>query len=249
MATTDNEKWADRMRIMSLHGISKDAWKRFTKSGSWFYEIVEPGFKYNLTDIASSIGIHQLRKADKFMNERKKIAYYYGTKLKDIPGLALPYEKENTLHSWHLYAVRIDSKVTGIHRDEVIEKLKENNIGSSVHYIPLHLHPYYRDKYGLKKGDFPNAERIFDQCLSLPIFPGLTKSELDRICGALKNILEGSLSEQKLNRADQTVSVPGFPGTAKRRLGTRADQTVSVPGLLGLKNARKDLIPRSLGGK
>ncbi len=191
MATTDNEKWADRMRVMSLHGISRDAWKRFTKSGSWFYEILEPGFKYNLTDIASAIGIHQLRKADKFMKERKKIADYYGSRLKGVPGLALPSQKNGFLHSWHLYEIRVDSNVTGIHRNEVIEKLKENNIGSSVHYIPLHLHPYYREKYGLKKGDFPNAEKLYDQCLSLPIFPGLKKSELDRICVTLKKVLGG----------------------------------------------------------
>lgn len=191
MATTDNEKWAERMRIMSLHGISRDAWKRFTKSGTWFYEILEPGFKYNLTDIASAIGIHQLRKAGKFMSERKRIAEYYWAKLKGIPGLGLPSQKEEMLHSWHLYEVRIDSGITGIHRNEVIEKLKEDNIGSSVHYIPLHLHPYYREKYGYRKGDFPNAENLFDQCLSLPIFPGLKNAELDRICSSLKKILGG----------------------------------------------------------
>ena len=125
------------------------------------------------------------------MKERKKIADYYGAKLKGVPGLALPSQKNGFLHSWHLYEIRIDRNVTGIHRNEVIEKLKENNIGSSVHYIPLHLHPYYREKYGLKKGDFPNAEKLYDQCLSLPIFPGLKKSELDRICVTLKKVLGG----------------------------------------------------------
>ncbi|HCE45591.1 MAG TPA: UDP-4-amino-4,6-dideoxy-N-acetyl-beta-L-altrosamine transaminase [Lentisphaeria bacterium] len=189
MATTENEKWADRMRIMSLHGISKDAWKRFTKSGTWYYEIVAPGYKYNLTDIGSSLGIHQLKKADKFMAERKRLAEMYGKALKGIPGIILPKEKPDTKHSWHLYVIRIDSAITGIHRNEAYNMMKEAGIGCSVHYIPLHMHPYYREKYGLKNGDFPVAEKLFDQCLSLPIFPGLKKSEFDRICTALKKIL------------------------------------------------------------
>ncbi len=188
MATTDRQEWADRMRIMCLHGISKDAWKRFTKSGTWYYEIVAPGYKYNLTDIASSIGIHQLKKAGSFMTERRKIAAAYGKALKGIPGITLPAENPDTRHSWHLYVIRIDGAVTGVHRNEAYEMMKEAGIGCSVHYIPLHMHPYYREKYGFKKGDFPVAEKLFDQCLSLPIFPGLKKTEFERIVSTLKKI-------------------------------------------------------------
>lgn len=186
MATTDNEQWADRMRVMSLHGISKDAWKRFTKSGSWFYEIIAPGFKYNITDIAASLGLHQLRKAEKFWNARRKIAAKYGKLLADIPGVSLPSERPGTKSSWHLYIIRIDSKKTGLLRNEMIEFLKKENIGTSVHYIPLHLHPYYRDKYGFTKGDFPVAEKLYDQNLSLPIYPGMTDKDLARVANAIK---------------------------------------------------------------
>jgi perosamine synthetase len=185
MAATNNENYADRMRIMSLHGISKDAWKRFTAKGSWKYEIAAPGFKYNMTDIAASLGIHQLKKADYFREERAKIAKKYHSLLKDIEGLILPREKKNTISSWHLFAVRIQSGITKIHRDEVIEKLKENGIGASVHYMPLHLHPYYREKYGYKAGDFPVSEKLFSECLSLPIYPGLSDSQIEKIANTL----------------------------------------------------------------
>ncbi|HBC87108.1 MAG TPA: UDP-4-amino-4,6-dideoxy-N-acetyl-beta-L-altrosamine transaminase [Lentisphaeria bacterium] len=190
MATTDNQAWADRMRIMSLHGISKDAWKRFTKSGTWYYEIVAPGFKYNMTDIAASLGIHQLKKANKFMAERKKLAEAYGKALKGTLGIILPKEKPGTKHSWHLYVIRIDSAVTGIHRNKAYDKMKAAGIGCSVHYTPLHLHPYYRKKFGFKKGDFPVAEKLADQCLSMPLYPGLPRKSFQRIISTLKGIVK-----------------------------------------------------------
>ncbi len=190
MATTDNEEWADRMRVMSLHGISKDAWKRFTKSGSWFYEIIAPGFKYNITDIAASIGMHQLRKAEKFWNARRKIAGRYSRLLADLPGVGLPSERPGTKSSWHLYIIRIDAGKAGIHRNEMIEFLKNEGIGSSVHYIPLHMHPYYRDRYGFAKGDFPVAEKLYEQNLSLPIYPGLSDKEIKQIADAIKKIIK-----------------------------------------------------------
>lgn len=191
MAATSNEGWADRIRIMSLHGISKDAWKRFSKTGSWYYEIIAPGFKYNMSDIAASIGIHQLKKSDNFWKARKKVVEMYNSELTGTPGVTLPKEKQDTQHSWHLYIIRIDSSITGIHRDEFIEELKKRNIGTSVHYIPLHLHPYYKNKYDFKKNDFPVAEKLGEQILSLPLYPLLKEEEILRICDAVKSIAGG----------------------------------------------------------
>lgn len=190
MATTDNQEWADRMRVMALHGISKDAWKRFSKAGSWYYEIVAPGFKYNLTDVASAIGIHQLKKADLFMDERKKVAEKLTKGLHGIPGIVLPFEKKDRKHAWHLYEIRIVASETGITRDLFIDKMKDAEIGCSVHYIPLHMHPYYKEKYGFVKEDFPISGMLASEIMSLPIYPGLTDEEIHRICEAVKKIVK-----------------------------------------------------------
>jgi perosamine synthetase len=186
MATTNNHEWADRMRVMSLHGISKDAWKRFERSGSWYYEIVAPGFKYNMPDTAAAIGVHQLKKADSFWNERKKVAELFSEKLAGVEGVIIPSEKENRKHSWHLYIIRVDSPPSGINRDDFIKKLGENGVGSSVHYMPLHMHPYYKEKLGVEPEDFPVAQKLFNQIVSLPIYPGLTDAEIDKICDTVK---------------------------------------------------------------
>ncbi len=183
MATTNKQEWADRMRVMSLHGISKDAWKRFTKSGSWFYEIIAPGYKYNITDIAASVGIHQLKKADAFWNERCRIAEKYGRLFDGVEGILTPSEKKGTKSSWHLYGIRVNSKI----RNHLIDILKEKNIGTSVHYIPLHMHPYYRDKYGFKIGDFPISEKLYAESVSLPIYPGLSDEDINTVAESVKN--------------------------------------------------------------
>jgi dTDP-4-amino-4,6-dideoxygalactose transaminase len=168
MAVTDNQEWADRMRVMSLHGISKDAWKRFTKSGSWRYEIVAPGFKYNLTDIAAAIGIHQLKKADSFWEGRRKVAALFSEKLAGTPGIVLPVERPDRRHSWHLYEIRVVEAEAGVSRDEFIERMTASEIGVSVHYTPLHMHPYYRDRHGYAEEDFPVAATLGRQFVSLP---------------------------------------------------------------------------------
>lgn len=177
MATTNRQDWADRMRIMSLHGISKDAWKRFTRSGSWFYEIIAPGFKYNITDIAASLGIHQLEKAMRFWELRKAIAAKYNMFFKDAPHILPVSEREGTESSWHLYSIRVPAKI----RNRLIDLLKERGIGTSVHYIPLHLHPYYREKYGFVGGEFPVAEKLYSETISLPIYPDLKDSQVQRV--------------------------------------------------------------------
>ena len=191
MACTDNQELADRIRIMSLHGISKDAWKRFTAEGTWRYEILAPGFKYNLTDLAAAIGIHQLRQADSFRERRAEVAAEYHRQLAGLPAVVLPVEDANRRHSWHLYAIRIDPAHTTVTRDRAIELLKQRNIGTSVHWIPLHMHPYYVRTYGYAPGDFPVAARIAGEVLSLPIYPDLTVDEITYVAGALREILGG----------------------------------------------------------
>jgi dTDP-4-amino-4,6-dideoxygalactose transaminase len=148
MATTENREWAERMRMMSLHGISKDAWKRYTAEGSWYYEILAPGYKYNLTDIAAAIGIQQLKKCDAFWRRRQQYAALYREAFTDIPGIIIPPMVEDGQHAWHLYVIQLQLERLRIDRNTFIEILKQQNIGTSVHFIPLHLHPYYRDSFG-----------------------------------------------------------------------------------------------------
>jgi len=192
MLATNNEKLADRARVMSLHGISKDAWKRYDKRGSWRYEVLAPGYKYNMPDLAAAVGVNQLKKARAFRDERARVAAGYAERLKDIPGIRLPNAAENVEHSWHLYVVRINQNERGVHRDEFIERMRENGVGTSVHFIPLHLQPYYRDAFGYRDGDFPVAEKLFDEIVSLPIYPGLDDDALDRIADAVgKSLTRG----------------------------------------------------------
>lgn len=189
MAVTDSAAWAERMRIMSLHGISKDAWKRFSSEGSWYYEIGAPGFKYNLTDIAAALGIHQLRRADELWRARREVAAMYRNALAGLPGLELPDELPNRQHSWHLFSVRLDLDVWRLGRARFIEEMKLRGIGTSVHWMPLHLHPYYRETYGLGPGMFPNAETAWPRLVSLPLFPGMGSNEVSAVVAAMKDIL------------------------------------------------------------
>jgi perosamine synthetase len=189
MALTDNPEWADRMRIMSLHGISKDAWKRFSKEGSWYYEITAPGYKYNMTDIAAAIGVNQLKKADDFHKARTEIAEIYNKEFADVPGITIPSVKQNVKHSWHLYIIRINDSA-GISRNEFIRKLADAGIGTSVHYIPLHLHPYYKENFGYRPDDFPVALKLYSQVISLPVYPAMSQEDIRRVTETVKSILK-----------------------------------------------------------
>lgn len=192
MACTNDPKIAERMRIMSLHGISKDAWKRFTAQGSWYYEIIAPGYKYNLTDIASAIGLHQLRQADTFRDQREVVAGQYAKLLADIPELILPSLQPNRRHSWHLYVIRLRLDRLTIDRAAVIDALKAEGIGTSVHWIPLHMHPYYRETYGFKPSDFSVAERLSREIISLPIYPGLSATEVGQVVETLRKTISAA---------------------------------------------------------
>lgn len=190
MATTENPEWAERMRLMSLHGISKDAWKRYTAEGSWYYEILFPGYKYNLTDIAAAIGVEQLKKCDAFWVQRQHYATCYGKAFRDVPGISAPQGADCGQHAWHLYVIQLELERLRIDRNHFIELLKEHQIGTSVHFIPLHLHPYYRDLYGYRCEDFPRASAAYDRILSLPIYPRLTSADVQRVIGVVSSLVK-----------------------------------------------------------
>lgn len=186
--TTDDDELADKLRILRLHGISKDAWKRYSEKGSWYYEIEECGWKYNMTDIQAALGIHQIKKLDKFIEIRRRYAAIYNEELKKVDGMITPYEKSNIKHVYHLYPILLRS----YNRNEFIEKMYERGIGCSVHFIPLHLHPFYKNTFGFKKGDFPNAEWIYEREVSLPLYPKMGEKDLRYVIDNIKEILENN---------------------------------------------------------
>jgi dTDP-4-amino-4,6-dideoxygalactose transaminase len=192
MACTNNPEHADRMRMMSLHGISHDAWKRYTAAGNWYYEIIAPGYKYNLTDIAAAIGLHQLRKADQLHERRTQWAKLYSELLGDVEEVVLPTVMPNRIHSWHLFPVRLKQNSNGLDRAAVIDELKKAGIGTSVHWMPLHMHLYYRHQLGCERDDYPCAAAVYPELLTLPLFPDLTDEDVEYVCAQLKEILARS---------------------------------------------------------
>lgn len=189
MITTNNEELADKMRILSLHGISKDAWKRYSSEGSWYYEILYSGYKYNMSDLQASIGIHQIGKLDQMQKRREEIADKYNKSFAEIPQLTTPTVKNYATNAWHLYPVQVNDDLLSINRNDFIEALKAENIGTSVHFIPLHLHPYYKEKYGFKGISFPNAESLYNHEISLPIYPKMADEDVDDVISAVKKII------------------------------------------------------------
>jgi len=181
MATTNNPEYAKNIRVNRLHGIDRDAWDRYTSRGSWYYEIVDNGNKYNSTDINAALGLVQLKKQYELRDKRAKIASRYIEAFKDNPNITLPVVKEDRETSWHLFVIKVNN------RDEVIEKLKSRGIGCSVHFIPIHKHPYYKERYGYKDSDYPVANTVFEKSLSLPIYPDMSSEEIDYV---IKNVLE-----------------------------------------------------------
>jgi dTDP-4-amino-4,6-dideoxygalactose transaminase len=189
MAVTENPEWAEHMRIMGLHGISQDAWKRYTAEGSWYYEILYPGFKYNLTDIAAAIGIEQLKKCTHFWEIRQRYATLYNEGFQEVPAIITPYVAPEVQHAWHLYVIQLDIERLRIGRNEFIALLKQEGIGTSVHFIPLHLHPYYRDTFGYGPPDFPHASFVFERIVSLPIYPKMTEADVQRVIDTVSRLV------------------------------------------------------------
>jgi dTDP-4-amino-4,6-dideoxygalactose transaminase len=191
MLVTRDEALARRARVMRLHGMSRDAFDRFTATvPSWYYEIVAPGFKYNLTDIAAALGIHQLKKANAFQRRREAIARRYHEAFGNCGVVVPPDAPPGELHAWHLYAARL-APDSGVSRDRFIERMFEQGIGCSVHYIPLHLHPYWRERYGLNAALFPHSQRAYEQMVSLPIYTRMSDADVERVVATVKASLSG----------------------------------------------------------
>lgn len=190
MITTNNKKLAEMLPILRLHGLSRDAWKRYSVTHFTLYEAIVPGFKYNLTDIASSLGIHQLARIEKNLKVRAKIwrSYVKGFKSEKLLTLPAPIETR-TRHAMHLFAILLDLEKMKVGRNEFVDRLIKENIGSGVHFAPIHLQPYYRNTYGYKKGDFPNAEFVGERILSLPLGANLTSRDVADVIAAVKKVL------------------------------------------------------------
>jgi dTDP-4-amino-4,6-dideoxygalactose transaminase len=188
MVTTNDGSLADRIALMRLHGMSRDAWKRYTAEGTWRYEITEAGYKYNLTDPQAALGLVQLSKCEEMWRRRVAIAQKYDKALASFEAYRTPKVAEGVQNAWHLYVILVKRSALRIHRDRVMEELRQRGIGTSVHFIPLHLHPYYQRTWGYRPGEFPVAEDYFDRCISLPIYPGMTDEDLHRVIEALHDI-------------------------------------------------------------
>jgi perosamine synthetase len=190
MLTTDNPEYAERAAMMRLHGISGDAWKRYAKEGSWYYEVVDAGYKLNLPDVLAALGVAQLAKCDRFWRRRSEIAALYRQRLTDFEELELPPGCDDTdQHSWHLFIIRICHDALQLTRNEFIDELKRSGIGTSVHFIPLHSHPFYQKRFGYRPGDFPNAEDAYSRSISLPLFPAMTEGDVKSVLKAIEKII------------------------------------------------------------
>ena len=189
MLTLDDAKLADRIRRLSLHGLSRDAWKRYSRAGSWRYDVVELGYKYNMTDVAAGIGLGQLEKFGEMQRRRRRLARLYTDHLDGLEAFETPVELPGTTHAWHLYILRLRPGVLRIGRDELIERLRERGIGTSVHFQPLHLHSYYRKTLGHRRGSFPETERQSARALSLPLYPGLGERRAARVIEVIEDLV------------------------------------------------------------
>jgi perosamine synthetase len=192
MLVTDDDAIAARARLMSLHGISGNAWNRYSAAGSWYYEIQDVGFKYNLTDLAAALGLVQFSRAEELLDERRRLARGYLERIAASAAAGLvevPADEADGSHAWHLFVVRVHLDRLRIDRAQVIDALKALGIGTSVHFIPHHLHPYYRNRWGYQPADLPLAAAEYERVISLPIWPGMTDADLDRVVGSLEAVL------------------------------------------------------------
>lgn len=188
--TTDDPEAYDWLRRMSLHGLDLDAWQRYSPVGFKHYEIIYPGFKYNLTDLAASIGLHQMRRLPEFIRVRERYAKRYEEAFADLEEVILPRDADNGVHAWHLYPILVRPERLRITRDQMIEALHRENIGVGIHYRAVHLQKYYRETFGFKRGDFPNAEFISDRVLSLPLYPAMTEADVQDSIRAVRKLVQ-----------------------------------------------------------
>jgi dTDP-4-amino-4,6-dideoxygalactose transaminase len=188
MVTTNDARLAERMRVLCLHGISKDAWNRYSEKGSWYYEVIEPGFKYNLSDIQSAIGIHQLAKIERFHALRAAYAGVYNRRLADTAEVEAPPSCAYGRHAWHLYEMRLNLDRLSISRNEFIDELRQRGIGTSVHFIPIPLHPFFQKWAQLEHNQCPRAMELYGRMISLPIYPSLTMDQIHFVTDSIKQI-------------------------------------------------------------
>jgi dTDP-4-amino-4,6-dideoxygalactose transaminase len=189
MLVTRDAALAKRARVMRLHGMNRDAFDRYTaKVPSWYYEVVAPGFKYNLTDIAAALGLQQLKKARAFQQRREQIAAMYGAAFAGLPLRLPPQPRSGDQHAWHLYVLRL-ADGAGIERDRFIERMFDAGVGCSVHYIPLHLHPYWRDRYALRPEQFPHSQQAYERMFSLPLYTRMDDGDVQRVVDAVRAVL------------------------------------------------------------
>jgi len=189
MVTTNKEVWADKIKMYGLHGLSKDAWRRYSDEGFIRYQVIFPGFKYNMMDIQASMGIHQMKKIDKYLKRREEIWERYNSVFSSLPAFCPVEPEKNTVHARHLYTLLIDIDKIKKTRDDVQQELHELNIGTGIHFISLHLHDYYRKTYGFKPDDFPNAKFISDRTISLPLSAKLTDGDVEDVIEAAREII------------------------------------------------------------
>ncbi len=189
MVTTNRDSYAARMKLMSLHGLSGDAWNRYSARGHWYYEVTDFGFKYNMTDIAAALGISQLRRMSAFHRRREEIARRYSEAFGLLDTCFIPRDAGLGTHAWHLYILELNAAALTIDRNEVIERLRQRGVGTSVHFIPLHLHPVYQKSYGYQPGQFPTAEAVFGGACSLPIYPAMSDGDVEHVITAVCDTL------------------------------------------------------------
>lgn len=186
---TDDEALAERMSVLSLHGMNRDAWKRYTDTGSWYYEVVAPGYKYNLSDVLAAIGLAQLERFDEFQRLRAERVALYDRLLADVPEVRRPTTRAQATHAWHLYAIGLELERLTCDRARFIQELRAENIGTSVHFIPIHFHPHFRDTLSLRVGDFPVSEDAYARAITLPLFPHMTEADVEDVCRAVRKIV------------------------------------------------------------
>lgn len=189
---TNSKEYADNVRLNRLHGMDKEAWRRFDKSGSWYYEITSPGYKYNMTDISASLGISQLSRIEQFIKKREKIAAFYTETFSSIEEITVPAVKKNIRHAWNLYSIVLDVDQLNISRNELIEELKKFAIGASVYFMPLHLHPYYQKTFSWKKGSFPVSEWVYKRLVCIPMYPKMTMKDASYVAKSLISIVNSN---------------------------------------------------------
>ena len=188
-AVTDDDALAARMSLLSLHGMDRDAWKRYGDTGSWYYEVTAPGFKYNLSDVLAAIGLAQLERFEEMQRRRREIVGLYDSLLAEVPEVRRPRPRAGVAHAWHLYPVALELERLSCDRARFIQELRAENIGASVHFIPIHLHPYFRDRLGVSAGDFPVAEDAYRRAVTLPLFPDMTTRDVEDVVAAVRKVV------------------------------------------------------------